>query len=193
VCPATASRLPTEPAPASSSPSAPLEVEARRADDPRWVGTLEEIFIAEAAGVEMHALAEARLIEGVGIEGDRYATHRGHYSHMWHPDRQVTLIAREVIDAIASEGIDLRPVETRRNLVTIGVPLNELVGSTFAVGEVILFAGRLNVPCRYLERLIDKAVFEPLIDRSGLNCQIVRGGFIRPGDAIVPLQNTALP
>jgi MOSC domain-containing protein YiiM len=108
---------------------------------------------------------------------------------MWHPDRQVTLIAQEVLDAIASEvGIDLRAIETRRNLVTVGVPLNELVGTTFAVGEVILFAGRLNVPCRYLERLIDKAVFAPLIDRSGLNCQIVGGGIIRPGDRIRPLR-----
>lgn len=169
MCPATVSPLPSDTVP--------------------WSGTLSEIFIAEAAGVEMHALPEARLIEGVGVEGDRYATRRGHYSHMWHPDRQVTLIAQEVLDAIATEtGIELHSIETRRNLVTMGVPLNELVGTTFAVGEVVLFAGRLNVPCRYLERLVDKAVFVPLIDRSGLNCQIRRGGIIRPGDRIRPLE-----
>lgn len=178
MCPATGFRLPSESATPASAAS----------DPPDWSGVLSEIFIAEAAGVEMHALDEARLIEGVGIEGDRYATHRGHYSHMWHPDRQVTLIAQEVLDAIALEvGIDLEPIETRRNLVTVGVPLNRLVGTSFSVGEVILFAGRLNVPCRYLERLIDKPVFTPLIDRSGLNCQIVRGGTIRAGDRIRPL------
>lgn len=154
-----------------------------------WQGRVVEIYIAEAAGVEMHALDRAHLIAGVGIEGDRYATHRGHYSHLWHPDRQVTLIADEVLHAIEHEaGIVLERAETRRNLITSGVLLNDLVGTTFAVGETVLFAGRLNVPCRYLERLIDKAVFNPLVGRSGLNCRIIRGGMIRPGDSIVPLQ-----
>ncbi|GAA2224632.1 MOSC domain-containing protein [Herbiconiux moechotypicola] len=162
------------------------------ASAPAWRGTLSAVFVAEAAGVEMHALDEARMLEGIGIEGDRYATHRGHYSHLWHVDRQVTLIAQETIDALNAEtGLGLEPVETRRNLVTAGAPLGDLVGTTFAVGEVLLHGGRLNVPCRYLERLIDKAVFEPLVGRSGLNCSIVRGGVIRPGDAIVPVHATA--
>jgi MOSC domain-containing protein YiiM len=52
---------------------------------------------------------------------------------------------------------------------------------------VVLVGGRLNVPCQYLEDLLGKKVFKPLINRSGLNCLIVKGGTIRPGDAIRPL------
>lgn len=155
---------------------------------PAWVGVVDSIHIAEMGGVEMHPLAEARLIEGVGIEGDRYATHSGHYSHLWHPDRQVTAIAHEVIDSVAAAiGRPFTAIETRRNLATRGVPLNDMPGTYFAIGGVVLYGGRLNVPCRYFERLIDKPVFEPLIGVSGLNCQIVRGGMIRPGDAVRPL------
>jgi MOSC domain-containing protein YiiM len=154
----------------------------------QWEGTLESVQIAEAGGVEMHQLAEGLLIEGVGIDGDRYATHRGHYSHLWHPDRQVTLIACEVIDQVAAAiGQPFLPVETRRNLATRGVPVNDMPGTYFAVGEAVLYGGRLNIPCRYFERLIDKPVFEPLLGISGLNCQIIRGGVIRPGDIVRPL------
>jgi len=81
----------------------------------------------------------------------------------------------------------LAPQEHRRNLTVRGVPLNHLVGRRFQVGEVILRGGRLNFPCRYLQDLLQKPVFLPLYNRSGLNCSIERGGTIRPGDAVLPL------
>lgn len=155
---------------------------------PEWSGTLHSLHVAEMGGVEMHELDEGHLIAGVGIEGDRYATHRGHYSHLWHPDRQVTIIACEVIDQVADAiGRPFSPHETRRNLATRGVPLNDLPGTYFSIGEVVLYGGRLNIPCRYFERLIDKPVFEPLVGISGLNCQIIVGGTVRAGDEVHPL------
>jgi len=155
-----------------------------------WSGTLQSVHVAEMGAVEMHELRVAQLIPAVGIEGDRYATHRGHYSHLWHPDRQVTIIACEVIDHVAEViGRPFEPRETRRNLATRGVPLNDMPGTYFSIGEVVLYGGRLNIPCRYFERLIDKPVFEPLLGISGLNCQIIVGGSIRPGDEVRPLWN----
>jgi len=56
----------------------------------------------------------------------------------------------------------------------------------FRVGAVLLYGARLNVPCKYLEQLTGKAVYAPLINRSGLNCEIVEGGVIRVGDPIAP-------
>jgi MOSC domain-containing protein YiiM len=153
-----------------------------------FTGVLLAIHIAPEASAPMVELDAARLVEGVGIEGDRYATARGTYSHRPHADRQVTLIEMETLDALSRDhGIALAPHETRRNLTTAGVPLNHLVGREFRVGGVVLAGGRLNVPCQYLEDLLGKPVFKPLIHRSGLNCRIVQGGTIRPGDAIRPL------
>lgn len=152
-----------------------------------WHGHLLSIHIAEQASVEMIGLDQAELVAGTGITGDRYATGKGHYSYKPHADRQVTLIEIETIEAIRRDhGIALEPHETRRNLTTRGVPLNHLVGQRFRVGEVILYGGRLNVPCKYLDELLDRPLFNPLLNRSGLNCQIVRGGRIRPGDVIEP-------
>jgi MOSC domain-containing protein YiiM len=156
-----------------------------------WQGLLLHIHIAEQAGAPMQALAEAELVPGTGFPADRYATARGTYSHKPHADRQVTLIEAETLEALARDhGIALAPEEHRRNLTTRGVPLNHLVGRRFRLGaEVVLLGGRLNVPCQYLEDLLGKRVFKPLIHRSGLNCQVLRGGRIRPGDAIRPLED----
>jgi len=152
-----------------------------------WRGELLSIHIAEQASVEMQSLAEAELVAGVGIPGDRYATGKGTYSFKPHADRQVTLIEMETIEGIRRDhGLALEPHETRRNLTTRGVPLNHLVGREFSVGQVVLFGGRLNVPCKYLDELLDRPLFNPLLNRSGLNCRIIKGGVIRPGDAIMP-------
>jgi MOSC domain-containing protein YiiM len=153
----------------------------------------------------MDALLEARLVAGVGLEGDRYATRLGTYSTKHHIDRQATLIEVEVLEALARDrGIELAPHEHRRNLTTRDVPLNHLVGRYFRVGDCVLYGGRLNVPCLYLETLVGKPVFKPLLNRSGLNCRIVVGGIIRAHDRIkwcdpgsldvsVRLENEAIP
>src|SRR5579862_6633283 len=170
-----------------------------------WQGELLHIHIAPNASAPMEPLNEARLIAGVGLEGDRYAMRLGTYSKNHHIDRQATLIEIEVLEALARDrGIELRPHEHRRNLTTRGVPLNHLVGQYFRIGDCVLYGGRLNVPCIYLENLLAKKVFKPLLNRSGLNCRIIVGGTIRahdridwcdPGslDAAVRLANEAIP
>jgi len=152
-----------------------------------WKGELLHVHVAVAASAPMRELAEARLLAGKGIEGDRYAERTGTYSARHHEDRQITLIEVETLEALARDhGIELAPHEHRRNVTTRGVPLNHLVARSFRVGECVLYGGRLNVPCQYLEDLLGKKVFKPLLNRSGLNCRIVTGGTIRPGAVIEP-------
>jgi MOSC domain-containing protein YiiM len=103
------------------------------------------------------------------------------------PGRQVTLIEAETLEALARDhGLELTPREHRRNLTVAGVPLNHLVGRQFRVGDVLLEGTRLNVPCKYLMLVTGKKVYEPLLNRSGLNCRIIEGGVIRPGDPLTP-------
>jgi MOSC domain-containing protein YiiM len=153
----------------------------------RWEGRLEFIHITDRGSQPMQEQAEARLIEGVGIEGDRYATGQGFYSKTPRIDRQCTLIEIETLEAILRDHqITVLPRESRRNLTTRDVPLNHLVGCEFLVGGVRLRGERLNVPCKYLDGLLQRNVFTHLLNRSGLNCSIVAGGVIRQGDVIRP-------
>lgn len=150
-----------------------------------WTGRLDHIHICAKGSEDMTELSEAQLVAGKGIEGDRYFLGTGTYSDKPAADRQVTLIESETLEALARDhDMQLAPVESRRNLTVTGVPLNHLVGKRFRVGATVLYGGRLNTPCQYLDDLLGRKLFKLLLNRSGLNCEIVEGGVIRPGDAV---------
>jgi MOSC domain-containing protein YiiM len=162
---------------------------------PSWRGSLLHIHIAPGASRPMEELEQANLIAGRGIEGDRYFLGTGTYSPK--PDaREVTLFEIEVIEALARNDpplqagpIRIEPGHHRRNLTVRDVPLGHLVGRRFRVGDVVLKGGRLNFPCKYLEKLLGLPVYQPLYNRSGLNCRIEQGGIIQRGDSIELLED----
>jgi MOSC domain-containing protein YiiM len=153
-----------------------------------WHGKVVAIFIAPAAAAPMKSVLEVKAVPGKGLEGDRYFDSVGTYSHRSGPDREVTLIELEAIEAVRRDyQIPLEPQETRRNIVTEGVPLNHLVGKTFKVGEVVLKGIRLCEPCQHFERLANKSgALKALVHRGGLRAQILTEGLIRVGDPIIP-------
>ena len=156
-------------------------------------GQIESIHRAAAGSAPMEELHEAVLVANVGIDGDRYASGLGHYSGRPHVDRQLTLIEAEVLDALRRDHqVKLHPNEHRRNITTRGVPVNHLVGAYFSLGSCVLYGGRLNVPCAYLDGLVGRSVFRPLVHRSGVNARIIVGGTIRPGDIVAPVQPDTL-
>lgn len=135
----------------------------------------------------MRAAPALSLLACQGIEGDRYRLGTGTYSAKPEPGRQVTLFEAETLEAITRDhGIAFAPHEHRRNVTVRGVPLNHLVGRCFRLGPALLEAMRLSVPCRYLEDLLGKPVFKPMLNRSGLNCRILEGGMVRVGDPVRP-------
>lgn len=150
-----------------------------------WQGTVVSIHIAAAAEGPMALVNEVRAAPGKGLEGDRYFSRSGTYSNDPGPGRDVTLIEIEAIEALKRDyGMELPPGESRRNIVTRGVPLNHLVGQEFKVGEVTLRGVDLCEPCSHLERLSRKGVQRGLIHRGGLNAEILTDGMIRVGDAV---------
>jgi MOSC domain-containing protein YiiM len=137
------------------------------------------------------AVDAVRAIAGVGLEGDRYAYGRGHYQDE-RVSRDLTLIEAEAIEALAREhGIEFAAGETRRNLTTRGVGLNELLGRRFWVGEVICRGTDLCDPCQYLADLTGKPLLRPLVRRGGVRADILRGGVIRVGDKVCPADDRA--
>ena len=83
--------------------------------------------------------------------------------------------------------IDLAPGATRRNLTTRGIHLNDLVGRRFRVGAVVCQGIRLCEPCLDLEASIGRPILRPLAHRAGLRADILEGGDIALGDAVVAL------
>jgi len=148
-------------------------------------GRLEGIYVAEKKRENPHRVDEAQAVAGSGLWGDRYCRQQGTFSKAGSPDREVTLIEIEAVEAMAQEAdITMEPGQARRNLVTRGVPLNHLVGKEFCVGVVILRGIRLCEPCGHLEALTIKGVKEGLCHRGGLRAQILHGGVLKTGDPI---------
>lgn len=152
-------------------------------------GRVEYIHVAKESEATPRAVTEVRAIEGRGLEGDRYADRRGTYTETPGTGRHVTIIEAEQIEALEREtDIRLAPGESRRNITTRGIGLNDLVDRELRVGEVVLRGMRLCEPCAHLQRLVGKeGVLEGLIHRAGLRCDIVTGGTIRVGDTIETL------
>jgi MOSC domain-containing protein YiiM len=148
-------------------------------------GVVAGLFVAPAAGLPMQARQEVVVVPGRGIEGDRYAAGTGTFSAAAGSGRAVTLIENEVLEAVRAEcGLVIGGVETRRNILTEGINLNDLVGRRFAVGDVVLVGTRLAEPCAHLERLTRPGVRVALVHRGGLRADVVSGGVVRVGDSL---------
>jgi MOSC domain-containing protein YiiM len=150
-------------------------------------GEVVSIHIAPEEGAPTVAVDAIQAVAGKGLEGDRYFKLAGTFSKKEGPQREVTLIEQEAIEAMERDyDIEFELGDSRRNIVTRGVPLNHLVDREFEVGEATLRGIRLCDPCGYLERMTRPGVRKGLANRGGLNAQIVSGGVIRPGDAVRP-------
>src|SRR5216684_4021411 len=147
-------------------------------------GTVISINIAGAAEAPMQSVSEARAVPGKGLEGDRYFNHAGTFSKPL-PDRELTLIEAEAVEAMKRElDVDYGLGDSRRNIVTRGVPLNHLVGKEFWIGEVKARGLRLCEPCSHLQKLSHPKVLPGLIHRGGLRAQILSEGMIRVGETV---------
>lgn len=156
---------------------------------PSWTGVVRHLHTTPRAYLPMRAMPSLELVAGKGIVGDRYmiGNESGFYSDKPEEGRQVTLFEIEVLQALKRDyDIDLGPEEHRRNVTVEGVPLNSLVGKRFWLGETLLESTRLSVPCKHIEEVTGKEVFNPLVHRSGLNCKILTGGRVRVGDVLRP-------
>lgn len=165
--------------------SRPLE---HSADSLAWHGVVRGLHLAPRAFLPMRNCDQLTLVAGHGVEGDRYAQETGFYSDKPEDGRQLTLFEEETLEALARDhGIALKPEEHRRNVTTRGVPLNHLVGRRFRIGVIVVEATRLSFPCKHIEEVTGKPIFNPLLNRSGLNTRILRGGIVRIGDVIEPM------
>jgi MOSC domain-containing protein YiiM len=148
-------------------------------------GVVVSIHIAGEAEGPMKTVESVQAVSGKGLEGDRYCRGAGTFSKKPRPDREVTLIEQEALEAVARDyGVTINPGDTRRNIVTRNVPLNHLVGREFSAGEVRLRGLMLCEPCKHLAGLTSADLSHALVHRGGLRCQILSNGVVRVGDAI---------
>jgi MOSC domain-containing protein YiiM len=104
-----------------------------------WKGIVISIHIAPTVGAPMVSRNSIRAVAGLGLESDRYFLGEGYYSWFGGPLREVSLIESEILERLSYDHhLELAPGETRRDIITQGVPLGHLVGRTFLIGQVLM-------------------------------------------------------
>ena len=150
------------------------------------MGKLLNIYTCPEKGMPMISLQEVWAYAGAGLKGDRYTLGKGAFSRERSTIRHVSLIAIEKINAANAElHVPFLPEETRRNLVTVGIDLDSLVGMRFRIGPVEMRWVEECTPCDRPNKLAGKSGFkDAYANCGGLRAEIFNDGWIRVGDEI---------
>ena len=144
------------------------------------MGEVIKLGIAKNNNQPIKEVKFIEVIANKGIVGDR------HFHEFNDPFNQLSLIESENIDDYNNTfGLNIPYIDFRRNIITKGIKLNDLVGKKFKIGNVKLDAIDLCRPCRHLtEMLNQKNVLKEFLRKGGLRCQILSSSNIRVGDKI---------
>src|SRR4051794_27252981 len=133
----------------------------------------------------MHRVTAVEAVAGRGLAGDRYALGGGTWAQYPDLEKQVTLIDRDDVAAVAPGiGAPLDPGDTRRNLVTTGIDLPSLVGQWFTAGAGLLFGMKPRPPCPPRERLTGLRLGKAMVHRGGINGAVFADGAIAEGSVV---------
>ena len=115
-----------------------------------------------------------------GVVGDR------HFDNYNDPYCQLSLIESENIDEYNLKfGLNIPYLDFRRNIITKGIKLNDLVGKKLSIGNVEVEGIDLCRPCRHLTEMLDQEnILKEFLRKGGLRCQILSSSKIKVGDAI---------
>jgi MOSC domain-containing protein YiiM len=120
------------------------------------------------------------VLANKGVVGDR------HFKEFNDPYNQLTLIESENIDYYNIKySLNIPYVDFRRNIITKGIKLNDLVGKKILVGKVQLEGIDLCRPCRHLSEVLGhENIIKEFLRKGGIRCQILTTSSIKISDKI---------
>ena len=139
-----------------------------------------KLGITDKNNKEIKEVTSIEVLANKGVIGDR------HFNDFNDPYCQLSLIESENIDYYNFKyGLNIPYINFRRNIVTKGIQLNELVGKKIKIGNVNIEGIDLCRPCRHLtEMLGQENILKEFLRRGGLRCQILSSSQIKIGDEI---------
>lgn len=140
------------------------------------------------------------LVEGLGVKGDAHAGATVRHRSRVQRDptapnlRQVHLLHAELFDELAARGFAVWPGDLGENLTTRGIDLLALpTGTRLRIGaDAEVEVTGLRNPCSQIDRfqagltaaVLDRSASGELIRKAGVMGVVLKGGAVRPGDAI---------
>ena len=148
--------------------------------------TIANIFITPAKSQPLIDVEQVEAVAGRGLVGDRYYLGTGYYSGKPGWGANVSLLAGEAIDAVnTGHGQHFNEAMLRRNIVTRGIDVEQLIGRKFQIGTAILRGIKRYPPCRHLAELCGAPeLIRYLAYCGGIGAEVVVSGVICVGDEI---------
>ena len=139
-----------------------------------------KIGISKKKGEKINETNEIEVLSDKGIMGDR------HFHDLNDHKGQITLIEKENIDYYNNKyKNEISYIDFRRNIITEGVELNNLIKKEIEIGTVKIFPYELCRPCLHLEQMVNgKDIIKEFLRRGGLRCEVLVSGKIKIGDKI---------
>ena len=139
-----------------------------------------KIGIAKNDNQKIDNVESIEVVKDKGIVGDR------HFQEFNDPYNQLSLIESENIDYYNNKyKLNIPYIDFRRNIVTKGIELNDLIGKKIQIGDVLIEGIDLCRPCRHLsEKLNQDNIIKEFLRRGGLRCRILSSSKINTNDEI---------
>ena len=139
-----------------------------------------KLGITENSNQPIKEVYSIMVLANKGIVGDR------HFQEFNDPYNQLSLIESENIDYYNTKfGLNIPYLDFRRNVITKGIRLNDLVGKKLSIGTVEIEAIDLCRPCRHLTEMLNQDnVLKEFLRKGGIRCQILSSSDINVGDKI---------
>jgi|TARA_X000001036_G_scaffold381633_1_gene373800 MOSC domain-containing protein YiiM len=139
-----------------------------------------KIGIAKNDNQKIDNVESIEVVKDKGIVGDR------HFQEFNDPYNQLSLIESENIDYYNNKyKLNIPYIDFRRNIVTKGIELNDLIGKKIQIGDVLIEGIDLCRPCKHLcEKLNKDNIIKEFLRRGGLRCRILSSSNININDEI---------
>jgi MOSC domain-containing protein YiiM len=124
---------------------------------------------------ELISCESLHCVAGRGIEGDRFFDYKANYKG------QITFFEMETYERLCEQfGIrDKSPGVFRRNVLTRGANLNELIGVEFEVQGVRFLGTDESKPCYWMDQAFAPGAEQALKGHGGLRARILTDGVLR--------------
>ena len=139
-----------------------------------------KIGITENNNKRINEVDAIDLVAGKGVIGYR------HFKDYNDPFNHLSIIEGESIDEYNKKyNLDIPYLDFRRNIITKGIKLNDLINKKILIGNVELYVVDLCRPCRHLsEKLKKENIIKEFLRKGGIRCEILNGGKISISDQI---------
>ncbi len=144
------------------------------------VNKVFKIGICKKNSQKIDEVKEIEVLAGKGIIGDR------HFHNLNNNKGQITLIEKENIDYYNNKyKAEISYIDFRRNIITEGIELNNLIKKKMEIGSVKILPYELCRPCSHLAQMVNgKGIIKEFLLKGGLRCEVLVSGKIKIGDKI---------